>query len=75
MPVLHYVLQYDMLTTQFPYSYTGDIKPVVLAEAINNGPKSAQFRQMIAWITNEIRVLGNVDEQVRLKEISQIFCS
>lgn len=51
-------------------SYTGQhLKPAVLADAINNGPKSLQFRQLIAWITNEIRVLGNMDEQVRHTEI------
>lgn len=36
-----------------------------LTELINDGPKSKKFRDLIIWITDEIRVLANIDEKVR----------
>lgn len=35
-----------------------------LSELINDGPKSKKFRDLIIWITDEIRVLANIEEKV-----------
>lgn len=38
-----------------------------LSEIINEGPKSKKFRDLIVWITDEIRVLAKIEEKVILK--------
>lgn len=44
-----------------------------LSEIINDGPKSKKFRDLIVWITDEIRVLANIEEKVILHSFLH-FC-
>lgn len=38
-----------------------------LPEIINDGPKSKKFRDLIVWITDEIRALANIEEKVQFR--------
>lgn len=38
-----------------------------LSELIKDGPKSKKFRELITWITDEIRVLAKIEEKVRIE--------
>lgn len=43
-----------------------------LSEILNDGPKSKKFRDLIVWITHEIKVLANIEEKVDSKLFSVV---
>lgn len=55
-------------------SYTGPISdPNILKNALNDGIKSADFRQAIVWLAGEIRILGDLEEDVHEDEDANTF--
>lgn len=56
----------------FSYDGKGVTDETDLSELINDGPKSKKFRDLIIWITDEIRVLANIEEKVTIDVIKFI---
>lgn len=56
------------------FSYTGPISdPIILKNALNDGIKSAEFRQAIVWLAGEIRILGDLEEDVHEDDDTNTF--
>lgn len=51
--------------TRFRFSYQGEcLQTAVMEDVLEHGVNSTAFRSLVTWLTNDLGVLLDLDEQV-----------